>query len=631
MNAEDRSKLIRERPKKSLFWKWVHLLGSLKTAVLLILSIALACAVATVYESRFNTAVAQYYIYKNPLFIFWLFFLCLNLICSAMTRWPWEKKHAGFVITHAGIILLLVGAVIGSTLGWEASVTLDKGAEPTGLLLRNETILMFQGSQSGEVYTTPLEVKVRQPRPDSPRIFPVPESDLQLRVSDYSEKLTVVNDVVEDVQSGTAQGVRIRLRSKLMGQELSVPLLQAPRESSIYQMFGLAEIHLLEKLLSLDKSFKEIPKTYRETQMIFANMPHDPVIHNTNEKNSGYVFFLEPVEKEGEKDLRLRAISPSGQERNFVLSQIAGKSFPGDDNNTVIHVVSAWKNLTMKEGKPTEGSSDLKNPAVLITLSGHLEQEKKMPVMQVARKNQDVVLYRVLRGQVLLKEGELKKGESLPLGWADWSAELEASYEKARMTTRTEEASQPLLPDQQTVPGLKLQLVDKQGVEGSEMWLSSGTSRLMQRGDQWVRVGFGLRTERVPFLISLEDFQVPMDAGTETPANFISHVRFHDPQSGEKLPARIEMNRPASYPDDWWRGWMGTTYKFSQAGWDPQNKNQTTLQVLHDPGWLCKWFGSLMICWGIFMMFYWKKTARSTIPTIFSRTETAQPTPAPLS
>ncbi len=33
---------------------------------------------------------------------------------------------------------------------------------------------------------------------------------------------------------------------------------------------------------------------------------------------------------------------------------------------------------------------------------------------------------------------------------------------------------------------------------------------------------------------------------------------------------------------------------------------ETTLQVLHDPGWLYKWIGSLGIIIGIVIMFYWK-------------------------
>ena len=61
---------------------------------------------------------------------------------------------------------------------------------------------------------------------------------------------------------------------------------------------------------------------------------------------------------------------------------------------------------------------------------------------------------------------------------------------------------------------------------------------------------------------------------------------------------------PAMFPGDYWRSFLGWNYKFSQANWNPQNLNETTLQVLYDPGWPFKWVGSLGICLGITLMFY---------------------------
>ena len=42
----------------------------------------------------------------------------------------------------------------------------------------------------------------------------------------------------------------------------------------------------------------------------------------------------------------------------------------------------------------------------------------------------------------------------------------------------------------------------------------------------------------------------------------------------------------------------------SQASWNPENLNQSSVQILRDPGWLFKWIGSLVICAGIFTLFY---------------------------
>ena len=64
------------------------------------------------------------------------------------------------------------------------------------------------------------------------------------------------------------------------------------------------------------------------------------------------------------------------------------------------------------------------------------------------------------------------------------------------------------------------------------------------------------------------------------------------------------MNHPFNFPGNWWNTFSGLTYKMSQASWSPQDHNQSTVQVLRDPGWLLKWIGSLVICTGIFTLFY---------------------------
>jgi hypothetical protein len=74
------------------------------------------------------------------------------------------------------------------------------------------------------------------------------------------------------------------------------------------------------------------------------------------------------------------------------------------------------------------------------------------------------------------------------------------------------------------------------------------------------------------------------------------------------------MNHPFSYPGEWWNTWSGLTYKMSQASWNPENLNQSTVQILRDPGWLLKWIGSLLIVTGIFMLFYLRDFRRPPVP-----------------
>ena len=125
-----RKNLTGDRLARSRIWRVVYALGSLDLAVLLLLSLAGVCAVATFLESGFSARVARAYVYQAPWFNVWLLLLALNLSCSAATRWPWERKHAGFVITHAGILVLLAGALLGKSRGFEGSVDLSQGSPP---------------------------------------------------------------------------------------------------------------------------------------------------------------------------------------------------------------------------------------------------------------------------------------------------------------------------------------------------------------------------------------------------------------------------------------------------------------------------------------------------------------------
>ncbi len=74
------------------------------------------------------------------------------------------------------------------------------------------------------------------------------------------------------------------------------------------------------------------------------------------------------------------------------------------------------------------------------------------------------------------------------------------------------------------------------------------------------------------------------------------------------------MNEPMNFPDALWRSWTGLTYKISQASWNPDNLQQSSVQILLDPGWLFKWTGSLMVCIGIFTMFYLRPPRDSAHP-----------------
>jgi hypothetical protein len=122
---------------------------------------------------------------------------------------------------------------------------------------------------------------------------------------------------------------------------------------------------------------------------------------------------------------------------------------------------------------------------------------------------------------------------------------------------------------------------------------------------------YGWKMIGLPIGLELLDFEVKRNEGSDSPAGFKSTVRVVT-ADGETATGACWMNHPFSFPGQWWRTWTGLTYKISQASWNPENVNQSTVQILRDPGWFLKWIGSLLVVTGVFMMFYLQPYRKQT-------------------
>jgi len=84
-------------------------LASLKLAVIVIAACAAVLAWATFVEREYGTKAVYFAIYGTWWFAGLACLLGLNVLCAAAIRFPWKKHQTGFVITHAGILVLLAG------------------------------------------------------------------------------------------------------------------------------------------------------------------------------------------------------------------------------------------------------------------------------------------------------------------------------------------------------------------------------------------------------------------------------------------------------------------------------------------------------------------------------------------
>ncbi|NUQ66377.1 MAG: hypothetical protein HUU20_28270 [Pirellulales bacterium] len=114
-----------------------ELLASLKLAVLVIGVSAVVLGWATLVESRYGTEAVHFGIYGTRWFAALNLLLGLNVLCAALIRFPWKRYQTGFVITHAGILVLLVGTLLTRLGGIDAQLPVFEGK--TGHLAFKDT------------------------------------------------------------------------------------------------------------------------------------------------------------------------------------------------------------------------------------------------------------------------------------------------------------------------------------------------------------------------------------------------------------------------------------------------------------------------------------------------------------
>ena len=102
-------------------------LASLKLAVISIATLAVTLAYATVFESKYGGGAAQDWIYRSPGFAILLAFLGMNILCAALIRYPWKRRQTGFVVTHAGLLILLAGSYYSVRTADEGQVGMLEG------------------------------------------------------------------------------------------------------------------------------------------------------------------------------------------------------------------------------------------------------------------------------------------------------------------------------------------------------------------------------------------------------------------------------------------------------------------------------------------------------------------------
>ena len=608
-----------------MYERILRFLGSIKLAVPLLTVIIGILIWGTFYEAKVGSATVQYEVYKSPWFGALMFLLALNLAVAALSRYPWRgARKIGFAIAHLGIIVIIAGSAAVIHLGVEGLIPLrtDSG-------LNNE--IRVEGDF--------LEVMDPQGKISQADLFIKPNGSVNVNQVGGLSLIGYTNNAIETtkfVETGGANNLAVRLsfHSDNMGQNLETWLAQAPEE---YHKVGIGPAEL------------ELVTVANETELEAALSP--------------------PVEENPYPWGQLKITSSEGEIGDIPVKENLAQNLTLEDN-IQIKIINFWPDFQIDENRqPITLSPLVRNPVIQLEIEAPEGRERMFlfgrgnfaPIRYLVsgeaisslQLNYEVQLqptedyFRVITtptGELYyaahsskgFKSGSLEIGTPTSPGWADFQITLEEviphsqpqpqvvpvnNPQTSRQGAKAQrDAITPQLPDstvsspsfavfaslRDQIQGIPALLVKTE--EKTKTWLPWGEAKTIPTPEGEAFAAFGPKLIQLPFQIALEDFIIDRNEGDDSIAMWTSKIRIEDPEQGIVTQRNVWMNHPT-----WYGGW-----KIAQASWDPNDLQQSTLQVKREPVWVTSltWSGSALIVLGLIIMFYGPSLTKSSTMTV---------------
>jgi len=109
-------------------------LASLKLAVILLVLLLVGLSVGTIVETRAGAETAGRLVYYAPWFLGLQGLFAINVALSLVDLFPWGKKRVGFVVVHASLLLIMVGASLTFFFKTEGTMGLWEGESASAIV-----------------------------------------------------------------------------------------------------------------------------------------------------------------------------------------------------------------------------------------------------------------------------------------------------------------------------------------------------------------------------------------------------------------------------------------------------------------------------------------------------------------
>ncbi len=222
---------------------------SLKLAVFTLSAMVVLFAVGTFYESAQGRLAAQEVIYRSVWMTILVSLLAFNIMAVMMDRWPWKKRHVGFLLAHFGILFVITGSLMTRFYGVDGNLRLALG-ERGKQITTSSTLLMvyssFDAHNLTELYREKVYFFRHSPKPENPH--PVPLGSDTLRVTDFYPTATAREKYEPALRGGPA------LRFQMGGSQAQLVkwIFKPPYLDKVKLPLGPAQVLLLKSFSSVE-------------------------------------------------------------------------------------------------------------------------------------------------------------------------------------------------------------------------------------------------------------------------------------------------------------------------------------------------------------------------------------------
>ncbi|HUB24529.1 MAG TPA: cytochrome c biogenesis protein ResB [Tepidisphaeraceae bacterium] len=640
--------------------KLLEICSSLKLAICVILSLAFYLGAATCYEARYGTRAVQEVIYGSKPFILLMAMLSINVMAAVIARYPWKRKHTGFIITHCGIETLLLGCLISFRFSVDGRVSLSPGQQTEAINLNDEDVSVTAPDAGGiqRRHVEPVHLWADAGYPglarfvlgsahliDLPQEARWPDGHTVQWPMGEGIKLTVLDwlpaavpqTLIQPSPDGYPSAI-VHLGGSLpngMPMDQDIPLTADPQGDGLVPFNGMLEFDLW--------------KARSDAELQEFLHPPDP---STLPERGRLVIFLD------------------GQRYTLdVKAELQGKDQPLGDGTYKAAVTDYTERPAPPQLPENHGQAAIATPPIDPQVSLRLTGPKGVRTYLVGAWHPEFVAridgadasqhgmpapddpiiyywhpeaYFTARGGTMGRlqliqsaSGDLYARmfglrEMSPQPFApfkvDVGREFPQRWANISITVADHAASGVVVNDFRPAHVIASQMDDHTRamkvaltVDGNtqETWLEREAGPVeLQTNRGPVELEYGFRQYELGFSVGLNHAEQINDPGTDQAAAYSSDVTVNG--SNRDGDHTISMNKPMAV--------QGLT--FYQAGFSQDGGVFSTLSVRYDPGWVIKYLGCALIVGGIFTMFYMKAYFQKTPPAPAPAAATRKPAKA---